>query len=120
LACLVRARFALSALGLSHEKSGMSLTGKGGDVIDWTKPVESIDYGTPVRVVEVLTGNRAILAWNNDCMAGVYRNDDPRIRNVAPKPREWWADVEQNILHPYTENLDAGSVYVHVREVLPE
>jgi hypothetical protein len=96
-------------------------------VIDWTKPIELINRtadGSPlqVRVERVLENGSAIVSWpsthDGTLAVAVYGPDSPPLRNVPPKPREWWIRMSGPVTAIVSSvPLAAG---VHVREVLPE
>jgi hypothetical protein len=98
-------------------------------IIDWTKPVELTD-GTPVRVERVIDNERAIVSWvaTSDGVMHVEMayTVSNWLRNVPPKPREWWLVFEANgstqvwNLPPSPETNAFNRTFVHVREVLED
>jgi hypothetical protein len=95
-------------------------------VIDWTKPVEFLS-GTPVRVERVLEDGDAILSWIVGYDHTVVQVGSPHaqsLRNVAPRPREWWIEVSPGVVHAMVEHevttSTPGRSIIHVREVLEE
>jgi hypothetical protein len=92
----------------------------GSFMTDWTKPVEGID-GTPARVERVLPNGRAIVSWMNpaieEIFVAVMSPTDPRIRNSAPKPLEYWLVPNPTGLSVTNVKPTQGQ-YIHVREVI--
>jgi hypothetical protein len=99
-------------------------------VIDWTKPVELTDDGTPVRVERDLGNGRVIVSWirrDTEMSVDIVTAESNWVRNPPPKPREWWALVDGSILIGGYLNRDTALAeqtkhhrIVHVREVLED
>jgi hypothetical protein len=106
-------------------------------MIDWTKPVQVL-FGSewlPATVLKVHEDGSVVVEWRASptptLNADVFNDDDADdyLRNVAPKPREWWivTDNEQRqeafttelIARSITDRMGDGREIIHVREVLP-
>jgi hypothetical protein len=94
-------------------------------MIDWAKPVELTD-GTPANVERVLESGEAIVSWiiKHDTYSAVIHPRSSGIRNLPPKPREWWANTHDGAWKVYTSEKEALKHrtrlhgYIHVREVI--
>jgi hypothetical protein len=97
---------------------------EGGDVIDWTKPIEFLD-GVPARVERITDNGRAVVSWHNGSSACAFNDAQVGrvLRNVQPKPREGWVpgnylDMTEAEATRYW-GKGTGETLVRVRELMP-